>query len=172
MKRHVASGLPILVTVMVIGFYGGCTSAKFKPTTPGPRVPYISNFRIEPPVVESGGQATLRFDFRDIDGNIMDVYISLKREVSDFTVATGLESQLISQGRYLGQTEGTAMETITISIERPLASPGTQARGFQGGARDPDTQLEQIGGTRVYTVFVVDTNGHVSNHLQARVTVR
>ena len=172
MKRQKARGLAILVTVIALGLYGGCTKAKYRPTAPGPRVPYISNFRIEPPVVERGGEATLLFDFRDIDGNIMDVYLGLKREVSDFTLATGIEPQLISHGRYLGQTEGTAMETITVSIAQPLASPSSQAPGFQGGARNPDTQLQQTGGTRVYTVFVVDENGNVSNHLEARVTVQ
>ena len=169
--RHAARGLTIVGCVVVLGLWAGCS--KYKPTAPGPGVPRISNFRIEPPVVESGGEATLLFDFRDIDGDIVDVYYGLKREVADFTVATGLEWQLLSQGRYLGQTEGTARETITVSIERP-SGPAlrSEARGFEGGAVDPDKQLKQIGGSRVYEVFVVDERGQVSNHLQARVAVR
>lgn len=173
MTRQAARGLPIVATVMVIAVYGGCTKAKFRPTAPGPGVPYISNFRIEPPVVESGEEVTLLFDFRDADGDIIDVYLGLKREVFDFTLATGIEPELISRGRYLGRTEGTAMETITVSIERPPGPvPRSQARGYEGGAADPDTPLGETGGIRVYEVFVIDAKGHVSNRLQARVTVR
>ncbi|MEE8325549.1 MAG: hypothetical protein V3R58_00770, partial [candidate division NC10 bacterium] len=116
--------------------------------------------------------ATLRFDFRDIDGDILDVYLGLKREVADFTLATGLQHTIISRGRYLGQTEGTAEETITISIERRSAPLRSQTRGFEGGAVDPDRQREEIGGIRVYEVFVIDKRGQVSNRLRARVTVR
>lgn len=173
MRRQGARGLAILTTVMALGLYGGCTKAKFRSTAPGPGVPYISNFRIEPPVVESGGEATLLFEFRDVDGDIMDIYLGLKREVSDFTLATGIEPQLISHGRYLGQTEGTAKETITVTIERPSGPLlRSQARGYEGGSVDPDTQLGETGGSRVYEVFVIDGRGQVSNRLQARVTVQ
>lgn len=169
--RQAARGLTVVGCVIVLGLWGGCS--KYKPTAPGPGVPRISNFRIEPPVVESGGEVTLLFDFRDIDGDIVDVYYGLIREVTDFTVATGLENQLLSRGRYLGRTEGTARETITVSIERPSAPVlRSQARGFEGGAVGPDKQLEKIGGSRVYEVFVVDERGQVSNRLQARVAVR
>ncbi|MFQ5988881.1 MAG: hypothetical protein ACE5K9_03085 [Candidatus Methylomirabilales bacterium] len=169
--RQAARGLTIVGCVIVLGLWGGCS--KHKPTAPGPGVPRITNFRIEPPVVESGGEVTLLFDFRDIDGDILNVYYGLRREVSEFTVATGLQTHLLSRGRYLGQTEGTARETITVSIERPSGTAlRSQTRGFEGGAVDPDKQFEQIGGTRVYTVFVVDEQGQVSNRLQARVTVR
>ncbi|MFQ5803539.1 MAG: hypothetical protein ACE5JQ_11650 [Candidatus Methylomirabilales bacterium] len=172
MKGPVARGLAIWATVVAVGLYSGCTKKKFQPTAPGPGVPRISNFRIEPPVVDRGGEVTLLFDFRDIDGDIIDVYLGLKREVADFTLATGLQYSIISHGRYLGQREGTAEETITVSIERRSPPLRSQTRGYEGGAVDPDKQREELGGTRVYEVFVIDRRGQVSNRLGARVTVR
>ncbi len=171
MKGASARGLAILATVMAVALYGGCAIAKFQPTPPGPGVPHISNFRIEPPEVGSGGQATLLFDFRDMDGDIMDVYINLKREVSNFTVATGIGPELISRGRYLGLTEGTAKEEISVRLSPPATLP-SHAREFEGGLGDPGRQPVGIKGTRVYEVFVVDAKGQVSNRLHARVTVR
>jgi hypothetical protein len=172
MKRQATRRLAIFAIVIFMGLYGGCAKKELQPTAPGPGVPRITNFRIEPPVVDRGGDVTLLFDFRDIDGDIIDVYLGLKREVADFTLATGLQYTIISRGRYLGQSEGTAEETITISIERRSAPLRSQTRGYEGGAVDPDRQLEELGGTRVYEVFVMDERGQVSNRLQARVTVR
>ncbi len=172
MKRQATRRLAIFAIVIFMGLYGGCAKKELQPTAPGPGVPRITNFRIEPPVVDRGGDATLRFDFRDIDGDIIDVYLGLKREVADFTLSTGLRHTIISRGRYLGQTEGTAEETITISIERRSAPLRSQTRGFEGGAVDPDRQREEIGGIRVYEVFVIDKRGQVSNRLRARVTVQ
>ena len=172
MKRQAARRLAIFAIVIFMGLYGGCAKKELQPTAPGPGVPRITNFRIEPPVVDRGGEVTLLFDFRDIDGDIIDVYLGLRREVADFTWATGLRHTIISRGRYLGQTEGTAEETITISIERRSAPLRSQPRGYEGGAVDPDRQLEELGGTRVYEVFVIDERGQVSNRLRARVTVR
>ena len=171
MKRAAARGLVILATVIAVGLSSGCAKVKFRPTPPGPGVPYISNFRIEPSEVESGGQATLLFDFRDMDGDVMDVYINLKREVSNFTVATGIGPELISRGRYLGLTEGTAKEEISVRLDLPRLLP-LQAREFEGGVVDPGRRPAEIRGTRVYEVFVVDAKGQVSNRLDARVTVR
>lgn len=172
MRRQTTRGLAILAIVIAMGLYGGCTKAKFKRTAPGPGVPHISNFHIEPSVVERGGEVTLRFNFRDIDGDIMGVYLVLKREVADFTWSTGIQPTLISQGRYLGERKGTAEETITVSIERRSAPLTSETRRYEGGVVDPDKQLEEIGGTRVYEVFVIDEREQVSNRLRARVTVR
>ncbi len=164
--------LAILGWVIGIGLLGGCTAAKFRPTSPGPGVPRISNFRIEPPVVDRGGQVTLRFDFRDRDGDMVDIYLGLKREVADFTFIKGLQPELISHGRYRGQTEGTVVETITVSIKEPTAPLRSERRGYEGALVEPSAPPREIGGTRVYEVFVIDERGQVSNRLQAGVTVR
>ncbi|MGH7405932.1 MAG: hypothetical protein ACREJA_08650, partial [Candidatus Methylomirabilales bacterium] len=107
MTRQAEWGRAILRCAMALALFTGCALFDFEATPPGPGVPRISDLRIEPDVVERGGQATLRFDFTDLDGDIMDVYLGLRSEVKDFTLATGLRPAVISRGKYLGQTEGT-----------------------------------------------------------------
>ena len=127
--RYLERKRAILGWVMVVALSSGCGGAKFNPSAPGPGVPRISNFRIEPHIVEKGGQVTLRFDFRDPDGDITDVYLRLKREVADFTLATGLRPIVLSRGRYFGQTEGIAEERITVRIERRFSVLSSEKRG-------------------------------------------
>ena len=169
MRKYVEKRLAILRWIMIVALVSGCG---VKSTTPGPGVPRISNFRIEPQEVDRGGQVSLRFDFRDTDADIMDVYLELKREVAEFTVSTGLQSILVSRGRYLGQAEGTAQETITVSIEERPAQARYETKQFQGAIVEPEAPPQEIGGRRVYEVYVVDRKGNVSNRLRARVTVR
>ena len=171
LRLHLAERLCVTVALLVIS---GCAIADFdlEPTEAGPGVPRISNFRIEPPVVDRGGQAVLRFDFRDDDGDVMDIYLGVRGEVKDFTFATGLASTLLSRGRYYGQKEGTAAEAITISIERRFAPLTSEEREYQGLAVEPERTQQEIAGIRIYEVFVVDEKGQLSNRLQARVTVQ
>ncbi len=169
MKRRKMIGLAISGCFIAVGLCVAC-SKEYDPSPRGPGVPRISNLRIEPSVVQPGGQAILRFDFRDQDGNIRDVYLGLSRQVQEFTLSKGLSPEVISTGRYLGLTEGTVEETITISAERPLTPLVVEKREYTGqGALPPPAQQ---GSTRVYEVFVVDEQGNVSNHLRAEVTVR
>ncbi|MFQ5846998.1 MAG: hypothetical protein ACE5IQ_04900 [Candidatus Methylomirabilales bacterium] len=172
MKRLSEGKLFIVGSIAAAVLCSGCAASEFEPSTPGPGVPRISNFRIEPRVVEKGGEVTLRFDFRDLDGDIMNVYLGLKREVADFRLATGLRPTVVSHGRYLGQTEGTAEERITVSFKRRFAPLTSETRRYEGGIVEPERTEEEIGGVRVYEVFVVDRKGRVSNRLRARVTVR
>ncbi|MEE8504129.1 MAG: hypothetical protein V3T26_06730 [candidate division NC10 bacterium] len=169
MKVHARTGVAIWGCVIAVGLCVGCSS-KFKPSPSGPGVPRISNLRIEPREVERGEQATLRFDFRDTDGDIVDVYLGLKRKVQDFTISKGLRPEVISRGRYLGQSEGTAEETITVSGERRLTPLTVEKREYTGQVEPARSPSEH--GTRLYEVFVVDENGQVSNRLEAQVTVR
>lgn len=167
MKRHEKMWLAILGCLLAISV--GC-SKEFDPSPRSPGVPRIGNLRVEPSVVDPGGETTIRFDFRDQEGDVRDVYLALRKEVKDFTWSKGLSPQLISRGEYLGLTEGTIEATFTVSAERPLTPLGTERKTYTG-------QLElsrpaQEGSTRVYEVFVVDEKGHVSNYLEARVTVR
>lgn len=165
----------ISVLFVIVGslFVFGCAAQPYlEPSAPGPSVPRISNFQIDPREVPRGGQVTLRFDFTDTDGDIMDVYLGLSSEVKDFTFATGLQPSVISRGRYAGLTEGTAEETMTVSIERRFAPLTSEKRGYDGSVVEPEVVQEEIGGIRVYEVFVVDRKGQVSNYLRARVTVR
>ncbi|MGH7478867.1 MAG: hypothetical protein ACREJ8_04675 [Candidatus Methylomirabilales bacterium] len=171
MKRQ-AERRAILRCAIAVALLTGCATSGFEATPPGPGVPRISALRIEPAVVERGGQATLRFDFQDLDGDIMDVYLGLRGEVTDFTLATGLQPVVLNRGRYFGQTEGTAEETISISFERRSAPLTYEERAYYGEVTDPGQRQQEMGGFRVYVVFVVDEKGHVSNSLTVRVTVQ
>jgi hypothetical protein len=172
MTRQAERARAILGCAIAVTLLTGCATGGFEATPPGPGVPRISDLRIEPSVVERGGQATLRFDFQDYDGDITDVYLGLRTEVTDFTLATGLQPVVLSRGKYFGQTEGTAVESITISFERRGAPLTFQERAYYGEVTDPGQTQQQMGGVRVYVVFVVDEKGNVSNSLQARVTVQ
>lgn len=172
MRRPSRKGQAPLCGVIAVVLAMSSACFRFQATDPGPGVPRITNFRIDPSEVERGEMVTLRFDFRDEDGDIMDVYLGLKREVADFTFSTGLEPTLISRGRYFGRKEGTVEEAITVRIERRIAPLSSQARRFEGGTVEPENTREEIVGIRVYEVFVIDQKEHVSNRLEARVTVR
>jgi len=112
----------------------------------------------------------LRFDFREMDGDIVDVYLGVSAEIKEFTLATGLGPAVISRGRYLGLREGTVEETIKVTM-RPAPGP-LAMREFDGSVAGPELRQEVIGGIRIYEVFVVDGRGQVSNRLRAQVTVR
>ncbi len=169
MEKYGKGLLIPLAWVISMGLFIGC-STKYDPSPRGPGVPRISNLRIDPSVVDAGGQATIRFDFLDQDGDIRDVYLALARQVQEFTWSTGLSPEVISSGRYVGLTEGTIEETITVSAERPLTPLTTEKREYTGqvGSAAPSPE----GSTRVYEVFVVDMKGNVSNRLRATVTVQ
>ena len=111
----------------------------------------------------------MRFDFRDLDADIVDVYLGVSAEIKDFTLATGLGPAVISRGRYLGLREGTAEETIRVTMA-PAARPLRQ-REFDGSVAEPEVPQQTVGGIRVYEVFVIDRQGQVSNRLRAQVTV-
>lgn len=172
MKKPSRKGQAPLCAVIAVVLATGSACVRFQATDPGPGVPRISNFRIDPSEVERGKMVTLRFDFRDEDGDVMDVYLGLKREVADFTFSTGLEPTLISRGRYFGRREGTVEEAISVRIERRLPPLTAQTRRFEGGPVEPEKTGEEIVGIRVYEVFVIDQKEHVSNRLEARVIVR
>ena len=172
MTRQAERARAVLRCAISVALLTGCATSGFEATPPGPGVPRISDLRIEPAVVERGGQATLRFDFQDTSGDIMDVYLGLRGEVTDFTLATGLQPVVLSRGQYFGQTEGTAEETISISFERRSAPLTFQERAYYGEVTDPGQRQQQMGGVRVYVVFVVDEKGNVSNSLTVRVTVQ
>ncbi len=170
MTRQAERARAILRYAIAATLLTSCATGGFEATSPGPGVPRISDFRIEPAVVERGEQATLRFDFQDTDGDIIDVYLGLRSEVTDFTLSTGLQPVVISRGRYLGRTEGTAEETMTIGFERRSTPMRFEERTFSGEVAGP--RETEMGGIRVYVVFVVDEKGNVSNSLRARVTVQ
>ena len=172
MTRQAERARAILRCATTVALLTGCATSGFEATPPGPGVPRISDLRIEPAVVERGGQATLRFDFQDTSGDIMDVYLGLRGEVTDFTLATGLQPVVLSRGKYFGQTEGAAEETISISFERRSAPLTYEERAYYGEVTDPGQRQQQMGGVRVYVVFVVDEKGNVSNSLTVRVTVQ
>lgn len=172
MTRQAERARAILRCAITVALLTGCATSGFEATPPGPGVPRISDLRIEPAVVERGEQATLRFDFQDLGADIMDVYLGLRSEVTDFTLATGLEPVVLSRGKYFGQTEGTAEETISISFERRSAPLTYEERAYYGEVTDPRQTQQQMGGVRVYVVFVVDEKGNVSNSLTVRVTVQ
>jgi hypothetical protein len=154
---------------IVLALTSGCAATSLESSPPSLRVPRISNLRIEPAQVENGAQAALRFDFRDVDADIVDVYLGVSTEIKDFTLATGLGPVVISRGRYVGLREGTAEETIRVTMA-PTPRPLPQ-REFDGGVEEPEVRQQGVGGIRVYEVFVVDQQGQVSNRLRVQVTV-
>ena len=155
---------------IVLALTNGCAATTFESSAPDPGVPRISNLRIEPTQVENGAQVALRFDFRDMDGDIIDIYLGVSAEIKEFTLATGLGPAVISRGRYLGLREGTAEETIKVTM-RPAPGP-LPMRRFDGSVAEPEVRQGAVGGIRIYEVFVVDRQGQVSNRLRAQVTVR
>ena len=155
---------------IVLALTSGCAATSFESSIPGPGIPRISNLRIEPTHAENGAQVALRFDFRDMEGDIIDVYLGVTAEIKDFTLATGLGPAVISRGRYLGLREGTAEETIKVTM-RPAPGP-LPMRRFDGSVAEPEVRQGAVGGIRVYEVFVVDRQGQASNRLRVQVTVR
>lgn len=113
---------------------------------------------------------TLRFDFQDLDGDVLDVYLGVTAEIKDFSLVTGLQPAVISRGHYLGQVTGTAEETIKVTMNAP--PPPLSHFKFDATVAEPDVLQRSTSGIRVYHVFVVDQHGQVSNYLRARVTVR
>lgn len=170
MKRHGKIGLVISGCAIAIALTSGCAAKSFESSAPGPRVPRISNFRIDPAQVENGGDVTLRFDFQDLDGDVLEVYLGVTAEIKDFSLATGLQPAVISRGHYLGQVTGTAEETIKVTMNAP--PPPLSNFKFDATVAEPDVLQRSTSGIRVYHVFVVDQHGQVSNYLRARVTVR
>lgn len=168
--RKRGRALAIWGCAIVLALTSGCAATSFQSSAPGPGAPRISNLRIEPTQVENGAQVALRFDFRDLDADIVDVYLGVSAEIKDFTLATGLGPAVISRGRYLGLREGTAEETIKLTMApapRPL-----RLREFDGSVPEPEVRQQTVGGIRVYEVFVVDRLGQASNRLRVQVTVR
>ena len=170
MRRHPARALTLWAGALVVAGTSACAGPSLEASAPGPGAPRISNLRIEPTHADNGAQVALRFDFRDMDADIMDVHLGVSAEIKDFTLATGLGPAVISRGRYLGLQDGTAEETIRVTMApapRPLPR-----REFDGSVAEPEVRQEAIAGIRVYEVFVVDAKGQMSNRLRAQVTVR
>jgi len=167
--RKQERALAIWGCAIVLALTSGCAATSFQSSAPGPGAPRISNLRIEPTQVENGAQVALRFDFRDMDGDIVDVYLGVGAEIKDFTLATGLGPAVISRGRYLGLREGTAEETIKVTMA-PTPRPVPQ-REFDGSVAEPEVPQQTTAGIRFYEVFVIDRQGQVSNRLRVQVTV-
>jgi hypothetical protein len=154
---------------IVLALTSGCAATTLESSAPDPGVPRISNLRVEPNEVQDGGQVALRFDFRDMDGDIVDIYLGVSAEIKDFTLATGLGPAVISRNGYLGLREGTAEEIIRVTMG---PAPGPLTMGdFDGSGAEPGIRQQAVGGIRIYEVFVVDGRGQVSNRLRAQVTV-
>jgi len=167
--RKQERALAIWGCAIVLALTSGCAATRFESSAPGPGIPRISNLRIEPTHAENGAQVALRFDFRDMDADIMDVHLGVSAEIKDFTLATGLGPAVISRGRYLGLREGTAEETIKVTMA-PTPRPVPQ-REFDGSVAEPEVPQQTTAGIRFYEVFVIDRQGQVSNRLRAQVTV-
>ena len=167
--RKQGRALAVWGCAIVLALTSGCAVTSVQSSAPGPGVPRISDLRIEPTQVENGAQVALRFDFRDLDADIVDVYLGVSAEIKDFTLATGLGPAVISRGRYLGLREGTAEETIKVTMA-PTPRPVPQ-REFDGSLAEPEVPQQTTAGIRLYEVFVIDRQGQVSNRLRVQVTV-
>lgn len=121
-----------------------CATWRIEPTLPGPGVPVISNLRIEPGKVRIGEEVRLTFDFEDSDADIVEAHI-FPSEVRDWVYTQVLAPTVLDlRNSKYGQAIGKVETTLKWETE----------------------------GVRVFEVFVVDEQGHTSNKLRARVTVR
>src|SRR3972149_6477689 len=101
---------------IVLALTSGCAATSFESSIPGPGVPRISNLRIEPTHAENGAQVALRFDFQDMEGDIIDVYLGVTAEIKDFTFITGLGPAVSALGRSVLPQVRTAEETIKVTM--------------------------------------------------------
>ena len=121
----------------------GCATVGYQPTPPGPGVPTISAFRIEPRVVRVGQEATLSFHYEDGDADITEAYLR-EAELRDFSYVFWLQSTPLDVSAHLGQVAGIVEVRLKWDSE----------------------------GIRLYEVYVVDRKGNKSNRLRASVTVQ
>ena len=121
-----------------------CATWRIEPTLPGPGVPVISNLRIEPEKVRVGEEVRLTFDFEDSDADIVEAHI-FPSEVREWVYTQTLAPTVLDlRNSKYGQAIGKVETTFKWETE----------------------------GIRVFEVFVVDEQGHTSNKLRARVTIR
>ena len=121
-----------------------CATWRIEPTAPGPGVPVISNLRIEPGKVRIGEEVRLTFDFEDSDADIVEVHI-FPSEVREWVYTQTLAPTVLDlRNSKYGQAIGKVETTLKWETE----------------------------GVRVFEVLVVDEQGHTSNKVRARLTVR
>jgi hypothetical protein len=133
-----------LVASGLIVVVGGCATWQIRPTMPGPGVPVIANLRIEPERAAVGQEVTLIFEFEDSDADVIEAHI-YPSEVRDWVFTQTLAATVLDLKRSkYGQAVGVVETRFTWDTE----------------------------GVRLFEVFVVDEQGHTSNKLRARVTVR
>ncbi|MBI3989526.1 MAG: hypothetical protein HY347_07900 [candidate division NC10 bacterium] len=121
----------------------GCASVGYQPTPPGPGVPTVSVFQIEPRLVRVGQEATLSFHYEDGDADITEAYLR-EAELRDFSYVFWLQPTRLDMSSHVGKVAGMVEIRLRWDSE----------------------------GIRMYEVYVVDKKGNKSNRLRASVTVQ
>lgn len=129
--------------MFLLGVLAGCASMGYQPTPPGPGVPTISAFRIEPRLVRVGQEATLSFRYEDGDADITEAYLR-EAELRNFSYIYWLQPISLDMSSHFGQVAGVVEVRLQWGSE----------------------------GIRLYEVYVVDKKGHKSNRLRTSVTVQ
>lgn len=141
------SGESVRKRVMLVGSLAlalsSCATWGIEPTQPGPGVPVISNFRIEPEKVIIGEEVTLVFDFEDSGADLVEAHV----------FPSGVRDWVFTQ-------------TLAPTVLNLKASKYGQAVGSVGTTFKLESE-----GVRIFEVFVVDELGQMSNKLRGRVSV-
>lgn len=135
--------LGLCVLALVVVASAGCATFGPESSVPGPGVPRIVNLRFEPDTVREGEIAHMSFYFEVSSADLVEGFL-LDQGIAQFQLFTALQPITVDLSRYSGQVAGIAEVPIRLSME----------------------------GVRWVEFYVVNKQGHVSNRLRARLTVR
>ncbi len=121
----------------------GCAGVGPASSPAGPGVPRIANLRFEPETISVGEIARMSFYFEVGSADVQEGFL-LDQGIAQFQFFTALQSIPIDLSKYSGQVAGVAEVPVRLSGE----------------------------GIRWLEFYVVTRQGHVSNRLRARLTVR
>lgn len=121
----------------------GCAGVGPASSPAGPGVPRIANLRFEPETISVGEIARMSFYFEVGSADVQEGFL-LDQGIAQFQFFTALQSIPIDLSKYSGQVAGVAEVPVRLSGE----------------------------GIRWLEFYVVTRQGHVSNRVRARLTVR
>ena len=137
-------GTHLLVLVWALILPAACGPAVMRPATPpGPGVPRIANLRFEPDMIRVGETTRMSFYFEVGSADIQEAFL-IDRGIREFQFYQDLQATAIDLRRYDGLVAGTAEIPLRLASE----------------------------GIRWMEIYVVTRQGHTSNRVTARLTVR
>jgi len=121
----------------------GCATFGPAETPPGPGVPRIANLRFEPDTIAVGETTQMSFYFEVGSADLEEGFL-LDQGIAQFQFFSALQRITIDLGKYAGHVAGVAEVPVRIPTE----------------------------GIRWLELQVISRQGHLSNRLRARLTVR